>query len=143
MNASIWFKKNSLWLIVATIQDVLLFKLLTFWGVLLTEACYCSRLYGKQCLTIFFMAENTNQWPSTESPLIVDPSNRLREAVRFVIHCAGVDISSLVPVVIFLHKTNRIYFPAWNQVLKHVFYCKSSEFTSFDTRRLLRKGSLN
>ena len=31
---------------VATNQDVLLFKLLTFLGVLLTETCYCSRLYG-------------------------------------------------------------------------------------------------
>ena len=29
-------------------QDVLLFKLMTFWGVLLTEACYCLRLHGKQ-----------------------------------------------------------------------------------------------
>ena len=34
-------------LVVATNQDVLLFKFLTFFGVLLTEACYCSRLYGK------------------------------------------------------------------------------------------------
>ena len=30
----------------ATNQDVLLIKLLSFFGVLLTEACYCSRLYG-------------------------------------------------------------------------------------------------
>ena len=40
------------YILVATNQDVLLFKLLTSWGgatnrdVLLTEACYCSRLYG-------------------------------------------------------------------------------------------------
>ena len=30
-------------MIVATNQDVLLFKLLTFWGVLLTETCYKPR----------------------------------------------------------------------------------------------------
>ena len=41
------------YILVATNQDVLLFKLLTSWGVLLcnrdvllTEACYCSRLFG-------------------------------------------------------------------------------------------------
>ena len=34
-------------LFVATNQDMLLFKLLNFLGVLLTEACYCLQLYGK------------------------------------------------------------------------------------------------
>ena len=34
------------YILVATNQDVLLFKLLNFFGVLLTEACYCLRLYG-------------------------------------------------------------------------------------------------
>ena len=33
------------YILVATNQDVQLFKLLTFWGVLLTEACYYLRLY--------------------------------------------------------------------------------------------------
>jgi hypothetical protein len=39
-------------LLIATNQEVLLFKLLILWGgatnrdVLLTEACYCSQLYG-------------------------------------------------------------------------------------------------
>ena len=27
----------------------------------------------------------------------------------------------------FIKLGNRIYFPAWNKVLKHIFYCKSSE----------------
>ena len=34
------------YIFVATNQDVLLFKLLTFFGVLLFEACYCLQLYG-------------------------------------------------------------------------------------------------
>ena len=37
-------------LIVATNQDVLLFKLLTFLGVLLTKRYYCLQLYGNLCL---------------------------------------------------------------------------------------------
>ena len=34
------------YIVLATNQDVLLFKLLNFFGVLLTETCYYSRLYG-------------------------------------------------------------------------------------------------
>ena len=34
------------YLLVAINQDMLLFKLLSFWGVLLTQVCYCLRLYS-------------------------------------------------------------------------------------------------
>ena len=42
---SLW-SYNLLYIFVATNQYVVLFKVLTFWRVLLTEVCYCSPLYG-------------------------------------------------------------------------------------------------
>ena len=54
------------YILVATNHDMLLFKLLTFWGGgggLLTEACYCSRLYG---IRILLTCKRRNRFfPST------------------------------------------------------------------------------
>ena len=41
-----WIRYSSTYLFVATNQDLILIKLMTFFEVLLTEMCYCLRLYG-------------------------------------------------------------------------------------------------
>ena len=44
-------------LVVATNQDVLLFKLLTFLGVLLTETCYLPRRATARDFTVYIIAD--------------------------------------------------------------------------------------
>ena len=42
----VWIRYSSTYLFVATNKEVILIKLMTFFEVLLSEMCYCLRLYG-------------------------------------------------------------------------------------------------
>ena len=136
-------------LLVATNQYVLLFKLLTFWGVLLTETCYCSRLYGRS--DILENSCNVELWKHEINFTIIivnstaafcfserkNPTKKLKNTKDTVKYNIGSRLHFLVFIFFrseFWHRKrlqqNFWRIPKWFQSLLRLQFFKNSSYNS-------------